>query len=198
MKKLILTSFVLAYSCVIASCSQLNQATNTINNANRTISEVSKNSALKKVASQDLSRGISNTSRVTSGVYYIVNVGNQKALTLPKKEKFRIMTFEEIDGNDLQKWEVIANKDGSVRFKLYDSPNWYMYFVNKVSLATDSKDAENFKLVPAKGTSNKFHLIPSKYGGKALIWNGTDVSYGTDVEMIENNKYDQFVLIPAR
>jgi hypothetical protein len=53
-------------------------------------------------------------------------------------------------------------------------------------------------LKPAAGTTNKFHLVTNTYGGKVLIWNG-DISYnGTDVSVLQNNKFDQWEFVPAR
>lgn len=179
----------------ITSCSSVQQAARTVNNSGILNTPTSSGTA-KKMGS--LGTGVSNAQKITMGTYYIINVGNQKALTNPKKEKFTKLRLEDFDGSDLQKWEVIQSKNGTIQLKQYDTPNWYVYFSNSKWLSVNSADPESFTLKPAAGTSNRFHFVTSTYGGKVLIWDG-DASYnGTETGVLQNNKFDQWELVPAR
>lgn len=179
----------------VTSCSSVQQAARTVNNSGILNTPTSSGTA-KKMGS--LGTGVSNAQKITVGTYYIINVGNQKALTNPKKEKFTKLRLEDFDGSDLQKWEVIQSKNGTIQFKQFDTPNWFVYFSNSKWLSVNSDGAENFTLKPASGTANRFHFVTSTYGGKVLIWDG-DASYnGTQTAVLQNNKFDQWELVPAR
>jgi hypothetical protein len=175
----------------ITSCAELQEAARTVNNSG--VLNAPAGTVRKTVGS-----GVTNAVKVNAGTFYIINVGSQKALTNPKKEKFTKLGLNDFDGSNLQKWEVIQSKSGTVQLKMYDTPNWYVYFSNSKWLSVNSEGAESFTLKPAAGTTNKFHLVTNTYGGKVLIWNG-DISYnGTDVSVLQNNKFDQWEFVPAR
>ncbi len=178
------------------SCAEVQRAARTVNNSGVLNTPTSSGTARKTAGS--LGTGVSNAQKITMGTYYIINVGNQKALTNPKKEKFTKLRLDDFDGSDLQKWEVIQSKNGTIQLKQFDTPNWYVYFSNSKWLSVNSSDPENFTLRPAAGTSNRFHFVTGKYGGKVLIWDG-DTSYnGTETAVLQNNKFDQWELVPAR
>ncbi|OPC39230.1 MULTISPECIES: hypothetical protein [Bacteroidota] len=179
----------------ITSCSSVQQAARTVNNSGILNTPTSSGTA-KKMGS--LGTGVSNAQKITMGTYYIINVGNQKALTNPKKEKFTKLRLEDFDGSNLQKWEVIQSKNGTIQLKQFDTPNWYVYFSNSKWLSVNSDGAENFTLKPASGTTNRFHFVSSTYGGKVLIWDGDHSYNGTQTAVLENNKFDQWELVPAR
>ena len=179
----------------ITSCSSVQQAARTVNNSGILNTPTSSGTA-KKMGS--LGTGVSNAQKITMGTYYIINVGNQKALTNPKKEKFTKLRLEDFDGSDLQKWEVIQSKNGTIQLKQFDTPNWYVYFSNSKWLSVNSADPESFTLKPAAGTANRFHFVTSTYGGKVLIWDGDPNYNGTQTAVLENNKFDQWELVPAR
>lgn len=190
MKNIIKLLILVAAITGITACAELQQTTSTLNN-----------SGILKIpapAQKTAGSGISNVNKITTGTYYIINTGNQKALTLPRKEKFTTLALNDFNGSDLQKWEVIQLKNGKVQLKLYDSPNWYVYFSNSVVVSVNSENAENFSLKPATGTSNKFNLVTSTYAGKVLIWNGNPSGNGTGTAVLQNNKFDQWELVPVR
>ena len=82
----------------ITSCSSVQQAARTVNNSGILNTPTSSGTA-KKMGS--LGTGVNNAQKITMGTYYIINVGNQKALTNPKKEKFTKLRLEDFDGSDL-------------------------------------------------------------------------------------------------
>ena len=84
----------------ITSCSSVQQAARTVNNSGILNTPKSSGTA-KKMGSRGT--GVNNAQKITMGTYYIINVGNQKALTNPKKEKFTKLRLEDFDGSDLQK-----------------------------------------------------------------------------------------------
>lgn len=195
MNRIIKLIMLAGIAAIVTSCSSVQQAARTVNNSGILNMPTSSGTA-KKMGS--LGTGVSNAQKITMGTYYIINVGNQKALTNPKKEKFTKLRLEDFDGSDLQKWEVIQSKNGTIQFKQFDTPNWFVYFSNSKWLSVNSDGAENFTLKPAAGTANRFHFVSSTYGGKVLIWDG-DTSYnGTQTAVLQNNKFDQWELIPAR
>ncbi len=177
----------------ITSCAEVQRVASTVNDSGILNAPSSGGTAQKTAGSS-----VSNTNKIASGTFYIINVGNQKALTLPKKEKFTTLRLDEFDGSDLQKWEVIQAKNGTVQLKFYDSPNWYVYFSSSVVVSVNSEKPENFTLKPSMGTSNKFHFSTSTYGGKVMIWNGNPSGSGTATAVLQNNKFDQWELVPAR
>ena len=186
--------FVLAsIVALITSCAEVQRAAGTINNS---VLNAPAGTARKTAGSAGTA--VSNATKINAGTFYIINVGSQKALTNPKKEKFTKLRLNDFDGSNLQKWEVIQSKNGTVQLKMYDTPNWYIYFSNSVWLSVNSEGAENFTLKPAAGTSNKFHLVSSTYGGKVLIWDGDNNYNGTQTAVLQNNKFDQWELVSAR
>ncbi|MBL1410434.1 hypothetical protein [Sphingobacterium faecale] len=193
MNKLIKQSLFAIIAVSLTSCSSIQQAARTVDNSGVLIPPSSSGTARKTAGS-----GVTNTTKINAGTFYIINVGSQKALTNPKKEKFTKLRLNDFDGSNLQKWEVIQAKNGTVQLKMYDTPNWYIYFSNSVWLSVNSEGAENFTLKPAAGTNNKFHLASSTYGGKVLIWDGDNSYNGTQTAVLQNNKFDQWELVPAR
>lgn len=195
MKKAIKIIMFATTAVAFTSCAELKQASRTVNNS-RILNTPTASTAKKAIGSAGT--GVSNTNKINIGTFYIVNVGSQKALTNPRKEKFTKLRLNDFDGSDLQKWEVIQSKNGTVQLKMYDTPDWYIYFSNSVWLSVNKEGAENFILKPAAGTTNKFHLVTSSYGGKVLIWDGDTKYNGTQTAVLQNNKFDQWELVPAK
>lgn len=196
MKKAIKLLLLAGIAASITSCAEVQRAASTVNNSG--VLTAPSGSTQKTAGSARAGTEVNNATKINTGTFYIINVGSQKALTNPKKEKFTKLRLNDFDGSDLQKWEVIQAKNGTVQLKMYDTPNWYIYFSNSVWLSVNSEGAENFTLKPAAGTTNKFHLASSTYGGKVLIWDGDTNYNGTQTAVLQNNKFDQWELVPAR